>query len=138
MTQKQAELERYFRRLWLKQELEATGQHSSDSSNSAPQQIESSARSVDTIPPTLVNTRRSAVEAAYHQLLKRWWTIAGAGPAADSAEAEAVHQQLIRTADEVGEPRATTLRREWANEWFARRGTCPLCGIPGESHAPDA
>jgi hypothetical protein len=39
--------------------------------------------------------------------------------------------------DEVGEPTATRLRREWARQWWQETGTCPYCGKPGPLHTPD-
>jgi len=39
--------------------------------------------------------------------------------------------------DDVGEPRATTLRRQWAREWWQETGVCPYCGERGPFHNPD-
>lgn len=34
-------------------------------------------------------------------------------------------------------PRATALRRRWAQEWWQETGTCPFCGERGPYHDPD-
>jgi hypothetical protein len=56
---------------------------------------------------------------AYRGALEQWWALDAQGPDADHASIAEAVQQLARLADEVGEPRATALRRRWARE----RGT---------------
>ena len=63
-------------------------------------------------PPRPLN--RTAVEAAYRHALRRWFELTAQGRTADQAEVDPVHQEILRLIDEVGEPRATALRRQWA------------------------
>jgi len=79
---------------------------------------------------------RAATETAYHQPLRRWFELTAQGPAADREEAGQVDQEILRLIDEVGEPRATALRRQWAREWWEETGACPYCGERGPYHDP--
>ncbi len=58
-------------------------------------------------------------------------------PTANLVKARGVYQDLIRLMDEVGEPTATQLRRQWAREWGQETGVCPYCGEPAIFHDPD-
>ncbi len=78
-----------------------------------------------------------AMEAAYRQALRRWFELTAQGPGADLAEVRRVHQEILRLIDEVGEPTATTLRRQWARAWHQETGICPYCGERGPYHDPD-
>ncbi len=77
------------------------------------------------------------MEAAYRQALRRWFELTAQGPAADRAEVARLYQELLRLIDEVGEPRATRLRRQWAREWWQETSVCPFCGERGPYHEPD-
>lgn len=88
-------------------------------------------------PATVTALDRAATEAAYRQAILRWFELTAKGPAADHAEVNQVHQEILRLADDVGEPRATTLRRQWAWEWWQETGVCPFCGERGVYHDPD-
>jgi hypothetical protein len=39
--------------------------------------------------------------------------------------------------DDVGEPPATHLRRQWAWKWWTETGVCPWCGEAGPYHDPE-
>lgn len=67
-----------------------------------------------------------AVWFRYQSALNAWADLVG-GPA-DDLLAREVHQQLLKLIDEVGEPRATQLRRRWAREWQQAQGRCAWCG----------
>ncbi len=73
----------------------------------------------------------------YRQVLRRWFELTAQGPTADPTEVARTYQDLLRLIDEVGEPRATQLRRQWAREWWRETGVCPFCGEPGPYHDPD-
>jgi excisionase family DNA binding protein len=73
----------------------------------------------------------------YRATLERWWELTAQGSAADLAEVSRTFQEILRFIDEVGEPPATRLRREWAREWHQRTGVCPFCGERGPYHDPD-
>ncbi len=78
-----------------------------------------------------------AIERAYREALRRWFELTAQGPTADRAEVTRLYQELLRLIDEVGEPTATTLRRQWAREWWQETSVCPFCGEPGPYHDPD-
>ncbi|MFQ5946730.1 MAG: hypothetical protein ACE5NC_10855 [Anaerolineae bacterium] len=80
---------------------------------------------------------RPAVEGVYREALRRWFELTAQGPAADQAEVARVHQEILRLIDEVGEPKATALRRQWAREWWDKTGVCPFCGERGQYHDPE-
>ena len=80
---------------------------------------------------------RAATEGTYWEALGRWFELAAQGPTANQAEVARVYQELLRLIDEVGEQRATTLRRQWAREWWQETGLCPYCGERGLYHDPD-
>lgn len=75
--------------------------------------------------------------AAYRQALRSWWVLTAQGQDADLAEARRLYQDLLRLLDEVGEPQATRLRREWARTWWQEQGVCPFCGERGPYHDPE-
>ncbi len=77
---------------------------------------------------------RAAMEAAYHHALRRWFALTAQGPTADRAAVARLYQELLRLIDEVGEPTATTLRRQWAREWWQETEVCPFCGARGAYH----
>ncbi|MFQ5830693.1 MAG: hypothetical protein ACE5JD_16295, partial [Candidatus Methylomirabilia bacterium] len=79
----------------------------------------------------------AATEGTYRQVLWRWFELAALGAAADRDEVLRLYQELLRLMDEVGEPRATRLRRQWAREWWEETGVCPFCGERGPYHDPD-
>ncbi len=79
-----------------------------------------------------------AIERAYREALRRWFELTAQGPTADRAEVTRLYQELLRLIDEVGEPTATRLRRQWAREWWQETGVCPYCGELGPYHDPDA
>lgn len=81
-----------------------------------------------------VTAPASSIEAQYRQSLRRWWTLTAQGPAADLAEVRPIYQEILRLIDEVGEPRATRLRWQWAREWYQQTGLCPFCGERGPYH----
>lgn len=87
----------------------------------------------------LVREHRDALRRllVYRQALRRWWALTAQGPEADQAEVLQLHQEIIRLIDEVGEPLATKLRRQWAREWWQATGVCPFCGRPEPDHDPD-
>jgi len=85
-------------------------------------------------PPPL---NRAAIETAYRQALRRWFELTAQGQDAEGEEVARAYQEILRLMDEVGEPRATTLRREWAQEWWRETGACPFCGERGAYHDPD-
>ncbi len=78
-----------------------------------------------------------AMESVYRDALRHWFELTAEGPAADRAEIKRLHQELLRLIDEVGEPRATRLRRQWAREWWQETGACPYCGDRGPYHDPE-
>lgn len=80
---------------------------------------------------------RAAAEAGYRQAILRWFELTAHGPAAHQAEVDQVHQEILRMIDDVGEPRATRLRRQWAREWWQETGVCPFCGERGPFHNGD-
>ncbi|MBI4562028.1 MAG: hypothetical protein HY724_08275 [Candidatus Rokubacteria bacterium] len=43
----------------------------------------------------------------------------------------AAYNDLLRLTDEVGEPRAANLCRQWARQWWRATGICPYCGERG-------
>lgn len=75
---------------------------------------------------------------AYRDALHRWWSLTAQGAAADPAETMSVYQAIVRLLDDVGEPRATGLRHQWAAEWYAECGICPTCGERGPYHDPES
>jgi len=79
----------------------------------------------------------AAIEAAYRQTLQRWFELTAQGSDANRAEVGRVHQEILRLIADVGEPRATTLRRQWAREWCEESSLCPFCGERGPYHDPD-
>jgi len=79
---------------------------------------------------------QATTETAYRQALQRWFELTAQGPSADQAEVARVYQELLRLIDEVGEPRATALRRQWAREWWEESRLCPYCGERGPYHDP--
>lgn len=80
---------------------------------------------------------RAATEVAYRQALRHWFELVAQGPAADRAEVDRVDQEILRLIDEVGEPRATALRSQWAREWWQETRVCPYCGERGPCHGPE-
>lgn len=86
-------------------------------------------------PPAPPNP--AATEAAYRQTLRRWFQLTTQGPAADREEIARVHQEILRLIDDVGEPSATTLRRQWAREWWQETSVCPYCGEPGHYYGAE-
>jgi len=79
----------------------------------------------------------AATAADYRQALQRWFELTAQGAAADLAEVRRVHQEILRLIDDVGEPRASALRRQWAREWWQETSLCPFCGEPGPYHDPE-
>ncbi len=73
----------------------------------------------------------------YQATLRRWWTLTAQGPGADPAEIAETYQEVLRLMDEVGEPVATRLRRQWARDWWQEIGVCPWCGERGLYHDPE-
>lgn len=94
------------------------------------------------VPPALkplVAEHRYALRhlVLYREALRHWWALAAQGSQADQGEVSRVYQEIIKLIDEVGEPRATQLRREWAREWWQQTGVCPWCGELGPYHDPE-
>lgn len=85
-------------------------------------------------PPPL---NRQAIEGTYRQALRLWFELTAQGPDAEPAEVSRVYQEILRLIDEVGEPRATALRREGAPQWYQETGVCPYCGERGVYHDPE-
>lgn len=79
----------------------------------------------------------AAMEGAYREALGRWFELAAQGSEANRAEVARLYQQIIKLIDEVGEPTATTLRRQWARQWWSETGICPWCGERGPFHNPE-
>lgn len=73
----------------------------------------------------------------YREALRSWWHLASHGLGADREAITRTYQEIIRLMDEVGEPQATRLRREWARQWWQETGVCPFCGERGEYHEPN-
>jgi len=80
---------------------------------------------------------RAATEATYRQALRRWFELTAQGPSADREEVARIYQEILRLLDDVGETRATALRRQWAREWWQETGVCAYCGERGQYHDPE-
>lgn len=80
---------------------------------------------------------QAGTEAVYRQTLQRWFELTAQGPVAHQAEVDRVHQEILRLIDDVGQPRATSLRHQWAREWWQETGVCPYCGDRGPYHDPE-
>lgn len=80
---------------------------------------------------------QAGTEAVYRQTLQRWFELTAQGAAAHQAEVDRVHQEILRLIDDVGQPRATSLRRQWARAWHQETGVCPYCGDRGPYHDPE-
>jgi len=80
---------------------------------------------------------QAGTEAAYRQALQRWFELTAQGPTGDGEDVAQLYQDLLRLVDDVGEPRASTLRREWARAWWQETGVCPFCGERGVYHDPE-
>jgi len=94
------------------------------------------------VPPALkplVAEHREALRplVLYREALIRWWNLTARGPDAEQAAVTHTYQVLIKLIDEVGEPTATGLRREWARQRWQETGLCPYCGERGLYHDPD-
>ncbi len=94
------------------------------------------------VPPPLkplVAEHREALRRLilYWQTLRRWWELTAQGAAADRTEVERTYQAILRLMDEVGEPQATAIRRQWAREWWEETGICAWCGEQGPYHDPE-
>ncbi|MBI4607597.1 MAG: hypothetical protein HY726_01140 [Candidatus Rokubacteria bacterium] len=87
-------------------------------------------------PGTATALDRAATEAAYRQAILRGFEVIAQGPAADRAEVDSVYQQILRLIDEVGEPRATALRRQRARKWSPETSVCRYCGERSQYHDP--
>jgi hypothetical protein len=69
---------------------------------------------------------------AYRDALRECWRLMALGPDADAAACHRAMNELFKLEDEVGEPRASELRRQWEIEWHRETGRCPRCGEVGE------
>src|SRR5262249_40195594 len=78
-----------------------------------------------------VQTRGAAV-TAYRSALWRCWALTAAGPGAAAEDCRLAIDDVVRLADEVGQPLADRLRHAWEAEWFRQSGRCPRCGEAGE------
>jgi hypothetical protein len=79
----------------------------------------------------VIPVMRGDARLAYQSALRRRWSLVVKGPHVDLSEVECLHQQILRLIDEVGEPLATRLRRQWARQWHEETGVCPFCGETG-------
>ena len=91
-------------------------------------------------PPSSPSTlgRGAPLLAAYRDALHHFWKFTAQGADADHSAVRHAYQEIIRLIDEVGEPRATELRRQWARAWHAEHGICPTCGERGPYHDPES
>jgi len=88
-------------------------------------------------PGTPTALDRAATEADYRQAILCWFELTTQGPAVHQAEVDRVHQEILRLIDDVGQPRATSLRHQWARAWHRETGVCPYCGERGVYHDPE-
>lgn len=72
---------------------------------------------------------------AWLAALGRWAALTAEGPAADRAVIAATYQEIIRLQDELGEPQASTMRRQWARRHWQATGSNPWSG-GSEAPAP--
>lgn len=77
---------------------------------------------------------KTAAVRLYHRGLERLWVLNAQVQQPPAAEVAAAIDEVVRLMDEVGEPDATELRRQWARRWHEETGVCPWCGTPGDYH----
>ena len=94
------------------------------------------------VPPDLkplVAEHREALRrlVLYWEALRRWFELTAQGPEADQGAVTRTYQAILRLTDDVGEPQATQLRRQWARQWWQETWRCPWCGEAGPYHDPE-
>jgi hypothetical protein len=70
----------------------------------------------------------------YGLWLERLWGLRARGAKADPTEIEEAHQHVMKFIDNIGEPKATTLRRQQGTSWYESTCFCPHCGRRGVFH----
>lgn len=80
--------------------------------------------------PRCLRDPETAAIRLYRRALTHWWELTAHGPDADHAEIARLKQEIYKLIDEVGEPAASTLCRQWARARWRGSGLNPWSGQP--------